>query len=136
MIQITEEQLNVEEAIQQVSYDACGGINIFIGTVRNLTEGRKVLHLEFEAYPAMAIGELKKIVEQAKREWGVFEMAIQHRIGKVKIGEAAVVIAVSAPHREASYAACKFAIDNLKNTVPIWKKEIFEDGEVWVSAHP
>ncbi len=136
MIQIKEEELSVEEAIKSVSYSACGGINIFVGTVRNSTKGRSVLHLEFEAYPAMALVELKKIAAQAKLEWGVYEVAIQHRIGKVKIGEAAVVIAVSAPHREASFAACKFAIDTLKRTVPIWKKEIFEDGEVWVSAHP
>ena len=95
-----------------------------------------MLHLEFETYPAMAILELKKIAERAKMEWGAFEVAILHRIGKVTIGEAAVVIAVSAPHREASFAACKFAIDTLKETVPIWKKEIFDDGEIWVSAHP
>ncbi|HNP19886.1 MAG TPA: molybdenum cofactor biosynthesis protein MoaE [Fulvivirga sp.] len=136
MIQIKEEQLSVEEAIKYVSYPACGGINTFVGTVRNSTKGRNVLHLEFEAYPAMAILELKKIAERAKNEFGAFEIAILHRIGKVEIGEAAVVIAVSSPHREASFAACKFAIDTLKNTVPIWKKEIFEDGEVWVSAHP
>jgi molybdopterin synthase catalytic subunit len=136
MIRIIEERLNVEVAIQQVSHPTCGGVNIFVGNVRNQTKGKKVLFLEFEAYKNMALNEMNKITQEAKSRWDIHEMVIHHRVGKVEIGEAAVVIAVSSPHRDASFEACKFAIDTLKLTVPIWKKETFEDGEVWVSAHP
>ncbi|MCI5081940.1 MAG: molybdenum cofactor biosynthesis protein MoaE, partial [Saprospiraceae bacterium] len=113
-----------------------GGIDIFVGTVRNQTKGKKVLRLEFEAYAPMAISEMKKIAERAQQKWPVKRIAIHHRIGTLQIGEIAVIIAVATPHRKASFEACQFAIDTLKETVPIWKKEIFEDGEVWVAAHP
>ena len=136
MIKISNEKLDVQDAISMVSDPGCGGLNVFIGTVRNQTKGRNVLQLEFEAYEPMAEKEMSKIVIEAKSKWGINEMAIYHRTGLLEVGEAAVIIATSAPHRGDSFAACQYAIDTLKQTVPIWKKEIFEDGEVWVSAHP
>jgi molybdopterin synthase catalytic subunit len=113
-----------------------GGIDVFIGTVRNATKGKTVLKLEFEAYAQMAINEMKKIAQQASDKWPVQKVLIHHRTGVLQVGEVPVVIAVSAAHRDAAFDACRYIIDTLKQTVPIWKKEFFEDGEVWVAAHP
>ena len=109
---------------------------MFIGTVRNSTKGKPVVRLEFEAYESMAIKEMEKIAAQAFAKWPVQKVAIHHRIGVLHIGEIPVVVAVSATHRDAAFDACRYIIDTLKLTVPIWKKELFEDGEVWVAAHP
>lgn len=122
--------------IDFVTNDAAGGIDVFIGTVRNKTKGKDVVRLDFEAYPPMAVSEMRKIAEKACEKWPIQKMAIHHRVGTLNITEIAVIIAVSTPHRKAAFEACQFAIDTLKETVPIWKKEIFEDGEVWVAAHP
>ena len=119
-----------------VASDACGAVDIFVGTVRNQTKGKAVVRLEFEAYVPMALKEMEKIAWRAKEQWPIEKMLVHHRIGNLGMGEIAVIIAVSTPHRKASFEACKFVIDTLKETVPIWKKEIFEDGEVWVAAHP
>ncbi|MCW3123984.1 MAG: molybdenum cofactor biosynthesis protein MoaE [Flavipsychrobacter sp.] len=113
-----------------------GGIDVFIGTVRNETRGKKVLWLEFEVYEDMAIKEMNSIAEVIMIQWPVHSIVIHHRIGKLQVGEVPVVIAVSAAHRDAAFDACRYAIDALKQTVPIWKKEFFEDGAVWVAAHP
>ena len=113
-----------------------GGIDVFIGTVRNSTKGKPVVRLEFEAYETMAIKEMEKIAGQAFAKWPLQKIAIHHRTGVLHIGEIPVVIAVSAAHRDAAFDACRYIIDTLKQTVPIWKKELFEDGEVWVAAHP
>ena len=135
-IQLKDSPLASEECQSLVVSGNAGAINVFIGTVRNQTKGKKVLRLEFEAYEKMAVTEMQKIAEKASQKWPVEKIAIHHRIGTLKIGETAVIIALSTPHRQASFEACKFVIDTLKETVPIWKKEIFEDGEVWVAAHP
>lgn len=135
-IELKTTPLEVLHCINFVSNDASGGIDVFIGTVRNATKGKSVLRLEFEAYEPMAIAEMRKIAEQAVERFSVQRIALHHRIGKLEIGEEAVVIAVSAPHRAAAFDACRYCIDTLKETVPIWKKEIFEDGEIWVAAHP
>lgn len=113
-----------------------GGIDMFIGTVRNATKGKVVTRLEFEAYETMALREMEKIAEQALDKWPVQKILIYHRTGVLQIGEIPVIIAVAAAHRAAAFDACRYIIDTLKQTVPIWKKEIFEDGEVWVAAHP
>ena len=136
MILLTDKELDPALTISAVESDDCGGIDVFIGQVRNSTQNKKVLGLEFEAYDPMAIKEMQKIADEACRRWPVKKIAIHHRKGALKIGEIAVVIAVSAPHRVAAFEACRFAIDTLKETVPIWKKEFFEDGDVWVAAHP
>lgn len=135
-IQISSSPLNISACIDAVSSPDCGGIDVFIGAVRNHTARKKVLRLEYEAYESMALKEMRKIAHEASRKWPVQNMVIHHRTGILQVGEAAVVIAVAAHHRDAAFDACRFAIDTLKQTVPIWKKEIFEDGEVWVAAHP
>ena len=135
-IQILDKPLNPQDCINFVENAASGGINVFIGTVRNQTKGKQVLRLDFEAYVPMAISEMEKIARQACKKWLVEKIAIHHRIGTLDIEGIAVVIAVATPHRKAAFEACQFAIDTLKQTVPIWKKEYFTDGEVWVAAHP
>ena len=135
-IKISDTPLDIPECFNWAVSQHCGGIDMFIGTVRNITGKKIVTQLQFEAYEKMALNEMKKIAEQALQTWPVEKVLIHHRKGILSIGEAAVVIAVSAPHREAAFDACRYAIDTLKKTVPIWKKEIFEDGEVWVAAHP
>ncbi len=136
MIYITEAPINTQEVIKAAQSDSAGAVNVFIGTVRNKTSERDVLRLEYEAYDAMAVKEMGKIIEQAKEKWAVQKYGIVHRKGILALGDIAVVVAISAPHRLASFQACQFVIDTLKETVPIWKKEVFKDGETWVSAHP
>jgi len=135
-IQILNTPLDINACINWVMAPECGGIDVFIGTVRNHTKGKKVLQLEFEAYERMALKEMDKIAKEMLQRWPLHKVVIQHRVGTLEIGEVPVVIAVSAAHRDAAFDACRYAIDTLKQTVPIWKKEIFEDGEVWVAAHP
>lgn len=135
-LQIRETPLQPQEVIDLVQSEACGAINVFIGTVRNQTAKKPVERLFFESYDRMALKEMEKIAAQARERWPVEKIALFHRTGWVEIGEIAVVIAVATPHRKASFEACEFIIDTLKETVPIWKKEYFEDGETWVSAHP
>lgn len=136
MIKITEHPLNPDDITSTVFSNEAGAVNVFIGTVRATTKDKKVVRLEFETYLSMAIKEIEKIIEAMKHKWPVHHVVIHHRIGTLTVGEIAVVIAVSSPHRKEAFAACQYAIDTLKETVPIWKKEIFEDGEIWVSAHP
>ena len=135
-IQILSSPLNIQSTIDWIMSPESGGIDVFIGTVRNATKGKKVIRLEFEAYEPMAIAEMEKIAKQAFEKWPVQKILIHHRTGILEVGEVPVVIAVSAAHRAAAFNACRYIIDTLKQTVPIWKKEFFEDGEVWVAAHP
>lgn len=128
--------IRTEEAIRFVENPGSGGIVTFIGTVRNQTMGKPVLKLFFESYEPMALLEMEKIAQQAALQWDVQRIAIIHATGEKLPGEEVVVIAVAAPHRAAAFSACQFAIDTLKETVPIWKQEFFEDGAVWVAAHP
>ncbi|SFG40070.1 molybdenum cofactor biosynthesis protein MoaE [Pontibacter chinhatensis] len=135
-IKLTEEPLDIPACVAWVMSPECGGIDVFIGTVRNATKGRAVLRLEFEAYRQMALKEMQKIAKQAMEKWPVQKVLLHHRTGTLQVGEVPVVIAVAAAHRAAAFDACRYIIDTLKQTVPIWKKEFFEDGEVWVAAHP
>jgi molybdopterin synthase catalytic subunit len=135
-IHITPETLDVSKCVDWVMAPESGGIDVFIGTVRNATKGKEVIKLEFEAYEKMARKEMEKIAKYVIDKWPVHKILIHHRTGTLAIGEIPVIIAVSAAHRAAAFDACRYAIDTLKETVPIWKKEIFEDGEVWVAAHP
>lgn len=136
IIKITDKPINVVSAIEAAQTAGAGAVNVFIGTVRNKTADKQVKSLDYEAYDPMAKKEIRKIIDQAKAKWPVLKVVVIHRKGILKIGDAAVVIVVSTPHRKASFEACEFIIDTLKQTVPIWKKEIFEGGEEWVSAHP
>ena len=135
-LKISDKPLNIQSCIDWMMTPQCGGIDVFIGTVREATKGKTVVRLEFEAYEKMALKEMRKIAEEALQKWNVHKISIHHRTGVLKIGEIPVVIAVSAAHRDAAFDACRYIIDTLKKTVPIWKKEIFGDGEVWVAAHP
>ena len=133
---ISDAPLDVETCREQVNHPGAGGQVIFVGTVRNQTKGKSVVRLEFESYEPMAIKEMQKIADTIQERWQALKIALHHRVGILDIEDIAVIIAVSTPHRDKAFAACQYAIDTLKETVPIWKKEIFEDGEVWVAAHP
>lgn len=135
-IRVENTPLNTKACEQAVASNAAGGTAIFVGTVRNQTKGKKVVRLDFEAYEPMAVKEMHKIANKVTERWDAIHVAIHHRVGSLQIGEIPVIIAVSTPHRKAAFEACQYAIDTLKETVPIWKKEYFEDGEVWVAAHP
>ena len=135
-IQILDTALIEKECHAFAAHPAAGGTVVFVGTVRNQTKGKAVVRLEFEAYEPMAIKEMKKIADAVINKWNALKVCIHHRVGSLAIGEIAVIVAVSTPHRKAAFEACEYAIDTLKETVPIWKKEVFEDGGVWVAAHP
>lgn len=135
-IALLHEPLDIAACINSVMSPTSGGIDVFIGTVRDATKGKKVMRLEFEAYEKMAVNEMTKIAVEATERWSLHKVLIHHRTGILEVGEIPVIIAVSAAHRAAAFEACRYCIDTLKLTVPIWKKEIFEDGEVWVATHP
>ncbi|MCH8841726.1 MAG: molybdenum cofactor biosynthesis protein MoaE [SAR324 cluster bacterium] len=130
--EIAEEPIDANAVIAKVAASKAGAISTFHGVVRDNSLGRQVLHLFYEAYPPMALAEMSKIEEEVRRRWTIEQIAIAHRIGKLEIGEASVVIAVSSPHRKDAIEACHFAIDRLKQTVPIWKKEYWVGGEIWI----
>ena len=132
LFRLSEEPLSVEEAVAQVRTPDAGAIATFTGTVRNRSRGRDVLHLEYEAYEGMAEEVMADLARKLTERHGLSGVSIHHRIGRVEIGEASVVIAVSAPHRAEALAACKEAIDELKVSVPLWKKEVYEGGEEWI----
>ena len=135
-IKITSKKLNLQECYAFVEDATCGGIAVFVGTVRNDTQGKEVLQLDFSTYKPMAIKEMQKIADLALEKFDIKKIAIHHAEGMLQIGAVPVIITASAKHRKAAFLACEFAIDTLKETVPIWKKEYFSDGEVWVNAHP
>lgn len=135
-IKITEQILDLTACFALASDPACGGIASFVGTVRNHTKGKPVTRLEYECYQSMAVKEIQKIADKAIALFSVKNIVVHHRTGVLFPGVAAVIIVVSDGHRNAVFDACSFMIENIKKTVPIWKKEIFEDGEEWVSAHP
>jgi molybdopterin synthase catalytic subunit len=129
---ISAEPLDISEAVAEVSTDEAGGIATFVGTVRKHSRGRDVDHLEYEAFEEMAEPMLSRLAADLEEKHGLCSVAIHHRIGRVEIGEASVVIAVSAPHRAAALDACREAIDALKTTIPLWKKEVYAGGEEWI----
>ncbi|MDC9723734.1 MAG: molybdenum cofactor biosynthesis protein MoaE [Urechidicola sp.] len=135
-VKITAEKLNLQDCYDFVHDASCGGIALFVGTVRNKTKDKEVTLLDFSTYEEMAIKEIKKIAESALEQFDILKIAIHHAKGILEIGQIPVIISVSSPHRKASFDACQFAIDTLKETVPIWKKEHFADGEVWVNSTP
>jgi molybdopterin synthase catalytic subunit len=134
MFRVTDKPIDLHELVDCVTDPEAGAIATFIGTTRNNNQGRKVIALDYEAYPEMAEKELARLGEEAKKKWQICRMAIVHRIGPVQITEPSVIIAVSAAHREAAFAACRFAIEEIKKTVPIWKKEVYEGGEIWIGT--
>ncbi|WP_449539448.1 molybdenum cofactor biosynthesis protein MoaE [Ferdinandcohnia sp. Marseille-Q9671] len=129
---ISKEPIQIEEVTNKVIRREAGAVTTFIGTVREFTKGKRTLHLEYEAYIPMAEKKLAQIGEEINEKWANAKVAITHRIGRLDISEVAVVIAVSTPHRKDAYEANEYAIERIKQIVPIWKKEHWEDGEMWV----
>ena len=129
---LSEDPLSLEAAVAEVASENAGAIATFVGTTRAWSRGRAVRHLEYEAFAGMAEQEMERIADELRGRYELHDIAIHHRVGRVDIGERSVVIAVSAPHRGDALAACKDAIDTLKGTVPLWKKEVYEGGEEWI----
>ncbi len=129
---VTEDRIDLPSVIDEVRDERAGAIATFVGTTRSESRGRDVLHLDYEAYGGMAEKVMEELADELTRRHDLRGVAIHHRVGRVEIGEASVVIAVSAPHRADALAACKDAIDTLKETVPLWKKEVYEGGEEWI----
>jgi len=130
-----EAPLDPREVEARVRGDDAGGVVTFVGAVRDHSRGHDIRHLEYEAYPGMAEREMEKIADEAARRWPDARAALAHRVGHLVIGDLAVVVAAAAPHRAEAFEACRFAIDTLKQTVPIWKKEVTTSGEYWVEDH-
>jgi len=135
-IKISAHKLSIDEAYQYILQEGCGGNCLFVGTVRNRNKGKNVTHLDFESYKPMAQKEMQKIATLCIEKFEIQKIAIHHREGHVGIKDIAVIIAISSVHRANAFSACAFAIDQLKETVPIWKKEHLEDGSYWVGARP
>ena len=129
---LTEDPIDVDAVVAEVADDRAGAIATFLGTTRSVSRGRTVVHLEYEAYEGMAERVMEELAATLKSKHELCEVAITHRVGRVGIGETSVAIAVSAPHRHAALAACQEAIDTLKETVPLWKKEVYEGGQEWI----
>ncbi len=134
MIEVTHEPLDPEVVTRKVVKDTNGAVVTFLGTTRDNFEGKRVINLEYEAFEEMAVKKLEEIRQGLMAEFQIEDIAIAHRIGRVDIGQISLVVAVASPHREEAFLACHEAVDRLKSTVPIWKKEIYEDGSRWVAC--
>jgi len=134
LVLLIGEPIDPGKLIDHVRTAADGAVVTFDGCVRNQSLGRRTLYLDYEAYESMAVAKMREIAAAARAQFAIDRVAIAHRLGRLEIGETSVFIAVSAPHRLAAFDACRFAIDTLKRTVPIWKKEYFEDGAVWADG--
>jgi molybdopterin synthase catalytic subunit len=134
VIRLQRDAIRVTEVLDAVGSGRDGAIALFLGTVRDHNRGRRVVRLEYEAYTEMAEAQMTELAGEAQRRFDLTALALVHRVGRLAIGDAAVAVAVAAPHRDAAFDACRFVIDTLKHTVPIWKKETFEDGEVWIEG--
>ena len=134
MIKITEEPLDPEEITAQVRSDSNGAVITFLGTTRDFSEGRNVEYLEYEAYQPMAENMLQQIADELREKWDIDDFAVAHRVGRVDIGEISLVVALASPHRQQAFEAGGYIVDRIKQIVPIWKKEVFEGGEVWVGS--
>ncbi len=132
LYEITENPIQTEDVIQKVESRNAGAITVFIGTVREMTNGKRTLYLEYQAYKSMAEKKLNEIGNEIEKKWPNTKVAITHRIGRLEISDIAVVIAISSPHRNNAYDANRYAIERIKEMVPIWKKEVWDDGEMWI----
>ncbi len=132
--EITTEPLNIGEIARRVVPVNCGAIVTLDGFVRQFTKGRETEYLVYEAYEPMALKEMEKLIARAHEQFEIENVGIVHRLGKLEIGETSVVISVASPHRRAAFEACEWLIKELKKTVPIWKKEVYADGEIWIEG--
>jgi molybdopterin synthase catalytic subunit len=134
-VAVTSDRLDLDALARSVSTSGgLGAIATFVGIVRDNNQGRRVLHLEYEAYEPLAVKALEQIKSEAAREWPDVQLAIHHRVGRLAIGEASVIIAAANAHRAHAFAACRYAIERVKQIVPVWKHEFFEGGEVWIEG--
>ena len=136
MVLISDRPLSLDAAYAALQDPTCGGITLFIGTVRNHNQGNSIQQLDFSSYVPMAEKELQRIMEGILAETEAKLLYAAHRVGALAVGDIAVIVGASAPHRDAAFMACRSLIDRLKETVPIWKKEIATDGSYWINAHP
>ena len=134
MIELTEKPLDPEKITGQVRRDSNGAVVTFLGTTRDNFEGKQVVTLEYEAFDEMAVKKLEEVRQEMMAEFGLEQVAISHRVGTVGIGEISLVIAVGSPHRKEAFYACHKAVDRIKEMVPIWKKEVYQDGSRWVAC--
>ena len=132
--EIVRDAIHLDLLAKQLTQPQDGATLIFAGVVRNNTQGRRTLYLEYEGYEPMALRKMREIGETLKQRWAVNQVGIVHRLGRLEIGETSVGIVVTSAHRRTAFEACHFAIDTVKKIVPIWKKEFFEDGEIWVEG--
>ena len=130
--EVTEEPLSADSVSDLVRTPECGAVTVFLGTSRRMSRGREVAYLDYDAYPEMAIRKMQQIGDEIRERWGIERVAIRHRVGRVDLGDASVAIAVATEHRAESFEACKYAIDRLKEIVPIWKKEVWVGGGEWI----
>jgi molybdopterin synthase catalytic subunit len=135
-IEITAGPLGLEPFLHHVRRDDSGAVALFLGVVRNHSHGRRVLYLEYDAYPEMAESKLREVAEEALARWPITDVAIAHRTGRLEVGETSLLVAVSSPHRHDAFAACHHIVDRIKEVVPIWKKEVWEGGEAWIEGDP
>jgi molybdopterin synthase catalytic subunit len=134
VIQLTREPLDRDALVRAVSHPSIGGIAIFEGVVRDNAHGKQVRYLEYDVYHEMAVEQIRTVITEAQQHWRVERVAVAHRFGRLEIGEVSVIIVVASPHRGEAFDACRYIIDTLKRTVPIWKKEVTTDGETWVDG--
>ncbi|MFN0093875.1 MAG: molybdenum cofactor biosynthesis protein MoaE [Dehalococcoidia bacterium] len=134
LIAVTDQVLDPNAAIAAVASPAAGAIDVFLGVVRNNNLGRRVGHLVYDAYPSMAEKVMAQIAQEAKERFGLEDVAVLHRTGRLEIGEASLLIAVSCGHRKASFEGGHWLVDEVKKRVPVWKKEVWEDGEAWIEG--
>ena len=132
--EITTERISIESIARRIVPPECGATVTLDGYVRQFTKGKETIYLVYEAYEEMALKEMKKLIDQARDQFEIVNIGIVHRLGRLEIGETSVVISVAAPHRRAAFAACEWLIMELKRTVPIWKKEVYTDGERWIEG--
>ncbi len=132
--ELTTSAIDIRDVSRRVVPPECGATVTLDGYVRKFTKERETLYLVYEAYEPMAFKEMQKLIDEAKKQFEILNVGIVHRLGKLEIGETSVVISVAAPHRKAAFAACEWLIRELKRTVPIWKKEVYADGEEWIEG--
>ena len=134
LIRVTGDELHVAEAVAAVAAPGAGAINVFLGVVRDNNQGRHVHYLEYDAYPAMAEKVMREVAQEALERFGLEDCAVLHRTGRLEIGETSLLIAVSCGHRAESFAAGHWLVDEIKKRVPVWKKEVWDDGETWIEG--
>ncbi len=135
-VALVDEPIDADEIVRAIKAGSDGAVCVFDGIVRDNTRGRKTLYLDYEAYREMALAQMRKLADEAVAKFGVREVAMVHRLGRLEVGETSVLIAVASAHRAAAFEACRWLIDTLKKTVPIWKRETFVDGAVWADGEP